>query len=220
MFMSSQRRKENAVTLLEVLVVVAVTVLLAGILLPLSESEPKAPRISCVNNLKNVGLAFRIFSTDNAGQFPWQLSGTNGTKDFLANPSLGWKHFAFIANELSTPKIVQCPGDSERKMAPSFTNFSSANLSYFLGLQASEAVPETILSGDRNVTTNGMEVEPGLLRLGTNMNAGFSKKIHKNAGNVLLADGSVQQVTSGRFQETVVKAAMASTNAINRLLIP
>ena len=40
------------------------------------------------------------------------------------------------------------------------------------------------------------------------------------AGNVLLGDGSVQQTTSGRFQETVVAAAAASTNTINRLLLP
>ena len=221
MSLRSRRRVENAVTLLEVLVLVVVLVLIAGVVLPaLDRPTGKAPRISCVNNLKNVGLAFRIFTTDNGGQWPWQMSGTNGTKELLADPGSGWQHFRFISNELSSPRILQCPSDSKRSTASSFTNFGPANLSYFLGLEADESIPQTILAGDRNLTTNGVDVGPGLLRLGTNMNAGFSGKIHNSAGNVLLGDGSVQQTTSGRFQETVVAAAAASTNTINRLLLP
>ncbi len=217
----SRLRKKSAVTLLEVLVLVVVMVLIAGVLLPaLYRPTGKAPRISCVNNLKNVGLALRIFCTDNNGQFPWQLSGTNGTKDLLTDPGSGWQHFRFISNELSSTMLLVCPSDSGRKRSSSFTNFGPANLSYFLGLQANELIPEAIRSGDRNLTTNGVEVGPGQLLLGTNQNAGFSMKIHKYAGNVLLADGSVQQVTSARFQQTVVEAAVVSTNAINRLLIP
>ena len=65
-----------------------------------------------------------------------------------------------------------------------------------------------------------MDVKTGLLLLGTNQKAGFSGKIHKDLGNILLGDGSVQQLTSARFQEAVVEAATDSTNAINRLLIP
>jgi type II secretory pathway pseudopilin PulG len=217
----SPRRKVSAVTLLEVLVLVAVMALIAGILLPALQSESvKAPRISCVNNLKNVGLAYRIFTTDNGGQRPWQLSGTNGTKDTLADPGSAWRHFQFISNELSSSRILVCPSDKERRVATDFSGFGPENLSYFLGLEGDENIPESILGGDRNLTTNGADVGPGLLLLGTNQNAGFSKKIHKYAGNVLLGDGSVQQTTSGRFQEAVVAAAVTSTNAVNRLLIP
>ena len=224
MFMSpcSRLRKESAVTLLEVLVLVVVMVLIAGILLPPTgtRSKGKANRITCVNNLKNIGLAWRISSTDQGNEFPWHKSGTNGTMELLADPGSVWRHYRFISNELGSPRILVCPSDQERRMATNFSAFGPGNLSYFLGLEGSEDTLESILGGDRNMTTNGMDVGPGLLRLGTNMNAGFSVKIHNSAGNVLLGDGSVQQVTSGRFQETVVNAAMASTNAINRLLVP
>ena len=218
-----RRCREEAVTLIEVLVLVAVMGLTAGILLPAfatTKNRGDHGRIGCVNNLKNVGLAYRIFSTDNGGQYPWFVStNQGGSAEIPRDAANVWRQFATISNELSTPKIVSCPADPERRVAPNFNSFDNTNLSYFIGFPADEN-PRSIMAGDRNLTTNGVAVGPGLLHIGTNQNAGFSKKIHNNAGNVLLADGSVQQVTSGRFQETVVNAAMASTNAINPLLIP
>ncbi len=217
-----QSRNERAITLVEVLLVVAVVVILAGLVVPgLVLAKAKANRITCVSHLKCVGLAFRIFSTDNRGDFPWRLSGTNGTKDILSDPTAGWRHFQFVSNELSTPLILSCPSDRKRSRVSSFASFGPGNLSYFLGLLAEESEPQTILCGDRNLTTNGMTIGSGLLLLlPTNQNAGFSKAIHQNAGNLLLGDGSVQQVTSSRFQDAVYDAAKASANAINRLLIP
>lgn len=218
----SRRRKESAVTLLEVLVVVTVLVLLVGMLSPFrhSGSRPKFDRIKCANNLKNIGLAFGIFCSDNAGQFPWKISGTTGTKDLLVDPSLGWQHFSIISNELSTPIILLCPADHERRLAGNFASFGPSNLSYFLGVSAALTIPQSILAGDRNLTTNGVEVGPGLLQLSSKMNAGLSAKIHVNAGHVLIADGSVQYVTGGRLQKAIASAAAATTNAGTQLLIP
>jgi len=96
--------------LLEVIVLVAVMAVVAAMLLPpVSRSKVYSGRIACVNNLKNVGLADRIFSTDHDGNYPWMLGGTNGTKDFLDDPTQLWRHFAIVSNELSTPKILVCP---------------------------------------------------------------------------------------------------------------
>ncbi len=214
-------RKADAITLLEVLVVVVVVVILAGLVVPwLSRAKIKSERISCVSNLKNVGLAFRIFTTDHGGEFPWRVSGTNGTKDLLADPNAVWRHFLAISNELSVPEILKCPADRERDPAAGFANFGPANLSYFLGLEADENEPRSILGGDRNLTTNGVDVGPGLLLLRTSQIVGFSETIHRGEGNIVLGDGSVQQADRHLLQVSFRDAAAASTNAINRLLIP
>ena len=75
------------------------------------------------------------------------------------------------------------------------------NTSYFVGIDASETQPVTILSGDRNINPNFWNQNksyPGQKWSGT-LAAGdptFTTDVHNNAGNIGLGDGSVQQLNS------------------------
>ena len=70
--LSSLKRKTNShFTLLELLIVVAIIAILAGILMPaLSSALRKAKIISCTGNQKSIGLALSMYATDNKEFFP------------------------------------------------------------------------------------------------------------------------------------------------------
>lgn len=200
-------------TVIELLAVVALGVLLYLIFAPaLYRPRGRAPRSKCVNNLKNIGLAFRIYATDNADRFPWQHADTNGTirVEYLADPAV---YFLAVSNELSTPKIVVCPSDN-RKEATNWSSLTRTNLSYFVSADASEEFPQSFLSGDRNITNQNGQLRPGLRKLSTlaGGEAGWDETIHKGQGNACMGDGSVQQLSTARLREQLRNTGQSLSN--------
>jgi len=216
----------RAFTLPELVIVLVVIVVLALLAIPaMARQRARSSRIQCVNNLKNIGLGLRMFPRASSSEFPWQVSTNKwGSEEFLQNPSLIWPHFLALSNELSTPRIARCPNDLIGTQPTTWreaTNNSA--FSYFLGIDASEEQPETILSGDSNLELNGQRLRSTLVTLRTNANVQFDNSRHANppsgAGNILLGDGSVQHVTSARLREALLLPG-DPTNSIHRWLIP
>src|ERR1044071_4217613 len=80
-------------TLLAIVTVIAVVIAVIS-----AVTRPTTLRKECINNLKNIGLAFRISATDCNDRFPFEQSTNNGgTMELTAV----WQHFQVLSNELS-----------------------------------------------------------------------------------------------------------------------
>jgi len=202
-------------TLIALLVVLAVLAILAAMLLPaLAKAKARALRIQCVNNLKQDGLAFRIWEGDNNDRYPMAVSNRLGGSLEWVTGGNAFRHFVVMSNELSTPKILVCPADT-RQAAPDFAHLQNNNLSYFVGLDAKESDPQLFLTGDRNIT-NGLTPVRTVLFLPSSKPAGWTEMIHNRVGNLGLSDGSVQQLSTAGLQD-----AIRSNNSVtNRIALP
>ena len=215
-----RKNSVRALTRVEVLaIVVIVTLFLLSVLLPwFNDARSRARSICCNCNLKGIGLSFKMWAGDHNDKYPMQVSatGTNGGAMEFVYRGILFPVFQVMSNELNTPKVVNCPADSQRFPATNFTTaFSNTNISYFVGLDADETQAAMFLAGDRNIT-NGAPARKGILELTTNEIAGWTGEIHRRNGNILLTDGSVQQATGSRLNYLLQNSGVAT----NRLLMP
>ena len=213
---SPPKQNERALTRLQVLVVIGMLALLAVVLgTKISNAAQRARRISCVCHLKQVGLAYRMWSNDHSNHFPWQLSTTTGgTLEWISGSNIS-VHFVMASNELNSPKVLICPADSDRAAAKDFNApFGSNNISYFLGLDADETNPYTFLSGDRTLSTKST-IQTGLFVISATNPPTWAPGLHLNGGNIGFADGSVQQLDRTRLLQSV-----ASKSLSFRILLP
>jgi prepilin-type N-terminal cleavage/methylation domain-containing protein/prepilin-type processing-associated H-X9-DG protein len=106
-----------AFTLIELLVVVAIVAVLAAMLLPaIQKAKEQAKSAECVNNLRQVHVAWMVYTDNNNGAFPypitwWRVLGDGGyfgppTPPFGPNTtSWGW------AASYRRWAILRCPGE-------------------------------------------------------------------------------------------------------------
>lgn len=191
----------------ELLVVIGVVAILILILLPaVFRTRQKKLRMDCVTNLKEIGLAFRFWSDDANSGFPMtRPANQGGSRDYIENGEV-FRHFQVISNELLaanklSPKNLVCPADT-RRPAHSFASLNNSNLSYFVGVDADETMPQMFLAGDRNLAINNAPVKPGLVTIKSNDIVAWTSEMHNGFGNIGMADGSVQQVASRGLQPT------------------
>jgi type II secretory pathway pseudopilin PulG len=201
--------------LIELLVVIAIIAILAAMLLPaLARAKLRAQRITCANNMKQIGLGMRLWADMNEGRFPWKVDQSrggaqpNGTDNATVN-----FQFSIISNELVSTKVLLCPSDARRIVATNFANIELTNVSYALCNEADEKRPRVFLATDRNMSGFDFTGLPDNINcfVLTSQNTGArTAKWRKgfchgpNSGVTSFCDGSVQQMDDRRLVQTLL----------------
>jgi prepilin-type processing-associated H-X9-DG protein len=143
--------------------------IMAGMLLPaLAQAKSKAQTINCVNNLKQIGLAIRIYATDNKDLFP---AATNWCDAILT--------------DVGSAQVFKCPSGNMNQRCHYAFNARLANA------EDGKVDPSTVLIFE---TDGGWNLHGGPELM-------LKKPRHGNAINVVLADGSVQQLSPARVSQ-------------------
>ena len=176
-------------------------------LLPaLAQAKPKAQRISCINNLKQIGIATRIYATDNQDRFPWHVPQAEGGTAELATPKTdtnavldsngrpifdanAWLHFQALSNEISNPKVLRCPTDESRTQANSFSSQKPRG-----------AAGRNVIPFGQNAVSYWLRTDPEVDEARPNEIVAVCPH-HDGSFNVLLADSSVQQTSWSRLKQ-------------------
>jgi hypothetical protein len=182
----------------------------------LTARRANACRVTCLNNLKSVGIGFRLFASDGDPYPPY-------------NPTnQAWQYFQMVGKEIGSPKVLTCPDDAAIQGSKEFpltfdqTNgsfsdprFQNKALSYFYGANASETNGNMLLIGDRHISISG-QLTHGTLIIKSNSPVTWTKDIHKGIGNIGLADGSAQQMTTEKLRQQLANV----TNETQTLVLP
>jgi hypothetical protein len=200
---------KRALARVELVAVLCGVALLGALSLPLlGTTHADSERAGCLNNLRLMGRAAVMWASEHENGLSWRVpAAQGGTFQNVFRSGNAWAEYAFLSNELATPRILACPADLGVSLASNFSAYTSVPFrasatSYLINVHADLEHSAVPLFADRNLRISSAGSSCSFVNMPNvdqitafDSTVGWTNAVHGLRGNSVMIDGSVTTTT-------------------------